>query len=213
MTIQRAEQTVRFIENIDRRVGSDRIKIAFHGGEPLAAGHDFFRFFLGRLAETFSGRKMDIGLQSNLGLLDDGFCDLFEKHEVSIGTSLDGPENVNDGQRGRAPGADRLERFHDPPDRSEQPDERRGVAGRGQKRHHLGHAGHLRVDRPAQGALHVVGGRETGAEGEGGVHLRRCVGGVQGFAGLAGLLQFHVGDAENPRQRASVEGLGLGKRA
>ena len=46
------------------------------------------------------GQGLRLGIQSNLWLLDDETCELFREHRVSIGTSLDGPEAVNDAQRG-----------------------------------------------------------------------------------------------------------------
>ena len=44
---------------------------------------------------------LKLGIQSNLWLLDDEFCALFREYGVSIGTSLDGPETINDSQRGK----------------------------------------------------------------------------------------------------------------
>jgi len=77
-----------------------QVDITFHGGEPLLAGKDWYRQALPLLQGRFEGR-LKLGLQSNLWLLDDEFCTLFLEHNVSIGTSLDGPEKINDAQRGR----------------------------------------------------------------------------------------------------------------
>jgi uncharacterized protein len=40
-------------------------------------------------------------VQSNLWLLTDELCELFRQYSVSLGTSLDGPEEINDTQRGK----------------------------------------------------------------------------------------------------------------
>lgn len=74
--------------------------ITFHGGEPLAAGKGFFREAL-PLARSVLGDRSRISLQSNLWLLDDEYCSIFRDFGVSVGTSLDGPREINDAQRGR----------------------------------------------------------------------------------------------------------------
>jgi uncharacterized protein len=76
------------------------VEITFHGGEPLLAGKDWYRRNLPVLQQRFEGR-LKLGIQSNLWLLDDEYCALFREHGVSIGTSLDGPEQLNDAQRGK----------------------------------------------------------------------------------------------------------------
>lgn len=80
--------------------GEERIHITFHGGEPLLAGKDWYRRNLPILRTRFEDR-LELSLQSNLWLLDDEFCAIFRQHNVSIGTSLDGPQQLNDAQRGQ----------------------------------------------------------------------------------------------------------------
>ena len=75
-------------------------EITFHGGEPLLAGKEWYKRNLPVLQQRFEGR-LKLGIQSNLWLLDDDFCALFKEYGVSIGTSLDGPEQLNDAQRGK----------------------------------------------------------------------------------------------------------------
>ena len=67
------------------------ICVSFHGGEPLLAGLEWYQYALHRLQACFAGR-LEMHLQSNLWLLDDPFCELFKNFDVSIGSSLDGPE-------------------------------------------------------------------------------------------------------------------------
>jgi uncharacterized protein len=78
----------------------EALEITFHGGEPLAAGVDFYRWALPLLTGQLRRRRLRLGLQSNLWLLTDELCDLFAEQGVSLGTSLDGPEAINDAQRG-----------------------------------------------------------------------------------------------------------------
>jgi uncharacterized protein len=45
--------------------------------------------------------KVHFGIQSNLWLLTEELCQLFKEHKVSLATSLDGPQIINDAQRGQ----------------------------------------------------------------------------------------------------------------
>ncbi|RME43070.1 MAG: TIGR04083 family peptide-modifying radical SAM enzyme, partial [Chloroflexi bacterium] len=81
--------------------GNGPLEITFHGGEPLVPGSDFYRMALPLLRDGLAPRQVRFGVQSNLWLLTDELCDLFREYGVSIGTSLDGPETINDAQRGQ----------------------------------------------------------------------------------------------------------------
>jgi uncharacterized protein len=77
----------------------DSLSMTFHGGEPLVAGVNFFR----KALEVIVSARDDIriSVQSNLWLLNDELIDLFKQYGVMLGTSLDGPEAINDRQRGK----------------------------------------------------------------------------------------------------------------
>lgn len=83
-----------------RLVNGDALEITFHGGEPLVPGAEFYRMALPLLHEGLQPRRVKFAMQSNLWLLTEKLCDLFREYGVSIGTSLDGPEQINDAQRG-----------------------------------------------------------------------------------------------------------------
>ena len=74
-------------------------KITFHGGEPLVAGVEWFAYALKVLSEA-THRYAGFSMQSNLWLLDDRFVDLLAEYRVGISTSLDGGQEICDGQRG-----------------------------------------------------------------------------------------------------------------
>jgi len=76
------------------------VKVTFHGGEPLSAGHELWRQALDGLRDRFGIGGYEVALQSNLWALDDVFCELFAEHRVEVGTSVDGPEDITDSQRG-----------------------------------------------------------------------------------------------------------------
>ena len=81
--------------------GQDALEITFHGGEPLVPGVEFYRMALSLLRQGLSPRRVQFAMQSNLWLLTDELCELFREYSVSLGTSLDGPEEINDAQRGQ----------------------------------------------------------------------------------------------------------------
>ena len=75
------------------------IHLTFHGGEPLFAGEEFYEWILPLLWQRF-GRRVHLSIQSNLWAVTDRLAELFRKYHVSVGTSLDGPEDICDSQRG-----------------------------------------------------------------------------------------------------------------
>jgi len=78
----------------------DRFRIAFHGGEPCLIGHGTFDAWCGR-ARTALGEMVQLGLviQTNGTLLDSTWIDLFRKHRVAVGLSMDGPREIHDAAR------------------------------------------------------------------------------------------------------------------
>ncbi len=76
-----------------------QLELTFDGGEPMLAGKDWYCHALPALRRQF-GECLWLGVQSNLWLLSDEFCELFHEYRVSLSTSLDGPEQINDLQRG-----------------------------------------------------------------------------------------------------------------
>ncbi|EQD79036.1 Radical SAM domain protein, partial [mine drainage metagenome] len=59
-----------------------------------------FDFFLSQIESTFEDEiDIRVGIQTNAMLINDEWIDLFEKHKVSVGVSLDGPKETNDKER------------------------------------------------------------------------------------------------------------------
>ncbi|HUT89897.1 MAG TPA: TIGR04083 family peptide-modifying radical SAM enzyme [Thermoguttaceae bacterium] len=100
MSPQTMESALDFIARIAGQTQQGKVKVTFHGGEPLVAGHTLWRQALEGLRQRFGPKGYEVGLQSNLWLLDDELCELFSEHRVDVGTSLDGPEAITDAQRG-----------------------------------------------------------------------------------------------------------------
>jgi uncharacterized protein len=72
------------------------IDIVFHGGEPLLMSKPRFSEMCDTLRGYENGFRFSFALQTNGVLVDDAWIDVFERHRVTVGVSLDGPPAVND---------------------------------------------------------------------------------------------------------------------
>ena len=79
---------------------NDPVTITFHGGEPLLAGADFFREALPLLANGLAINTPSFAIQTNLWKMTDEIADIFAEYHIPVGSSLDGPEEITDNQRG-----------------------------------------------------------------------------------------------------------------
>lgn len=66
---------------------TDTVELVWHGGEPLAAGLSHLDLLMG----IFDGLNVVHNVQTNATLVNDAWCDLFERRDVQIGVSIDGP--------------------------------------------------------------------------------------------------------------------------
>lgn len=71
------------------------ITIIFHGGEPLLVGHKHFLDLVNIFNKNIKC-KINWGLQTNGVLVDEQFINIFQKHEFSLGVSIDGYKESND---------------------------------------------------------------------------------------------------------------------
>lgn len=76
------------------------VTFTFHGGEPLLAGYDFYEYSLDKISRQLSNLYPAFAIQTNLWLMDDDIARLFKKYDIPVGSSLDGPKELNDSQRG-----------------------------------------------------------------------------------------------------------------
>ncbi|MDO5368911.1 radical SAM protein [Paracoccus sp. (in: a-proteobacteria)] len=89
-----------FLARGARELELDDIYLGLHGGEPLLMKKPAFDAMCSRLKAAMPERtRLYLGVQTNGMLIDAEWIDLFEKHEVGIGISLDGPAAVNDRAR------------------------------------------------------------------------------------------------------------------
>jgi uncharacterized protein len=95
MNIQIIEDVVKWLKNFRE----EPVHFTFHGGEPLLAGIDFYKKAL-PLLKNGEYHGAGFSLQSNLWLIDDEMAQLFHDYDVAVSTSIDGPQELNDYQRG-----------------------------------------------------------------------------------------------------------------
>jgi uncharacterized protein len=100
VSVEQLEQNAKFMIDFVRKNNVPKVDITFHGGEPLLAGFDKWKTILEKLSSELEDKKTKLHVQSNLWNLNEDFCNLFADHQVSLSTSIDGPEEINDLQRG-----------------------------------------------------------------------------------------------------------------
>ena len=93
-------ETVREVVTWLRNFGEGRVTFTFHGGEPLLAGPDFYREALAILSGELSNMRPDFAMQTNLWLMTPEMARILAEYHVPLGSSIDGPEMLNDSQRG-----------------------------------------------------------------------------------------------------------------
>ena len=96
-----AEKTLDFIAVIAEETQMKTVSVTFHGGEPLLAPFSLWEKILNGLPERLPQKEIRWSAQSNLWAFDDNFCELFRLHNVSVGTSIDGPKEICDITRGK----------------------------------------------------------------------------------------------------------------
>lgn len=76
------------------------VTIAWQGGEPTLMGVDFFARAI-ELADAHRrpGQRLEHTIQTNGTLLDDEWAELFARHGVLVGLSIDGPPELHDRYR------------------------------------------------------------------------------------------------------------------
>ena len=76
---------------------SDKVTVAWQGGEPTLMGVDFFERAI-ELQEKYKkpGMTFENTMQTNGTLIDDAWCEFLKRNNFLIGLSLDGPRELHD---------------------------------------------------------------------------------------------------------------------
>lgn len=97
MDMEIIKETVEWLKDFRE----EPVTFTFHGGEPLLAGYDFFSEALPLITRELAHLKPALALQTNLWYMTPELARLFKEYNIPIGSSLDGPEELNDLQRGK----------------------------------------------------------------------------------------------------------------
>lgn len=79
--------------------------LIWHGGEPLLLGRRRFQALLNAQHDYFAPGTVMNCLQTNGVLVDDAWADFFERNDLHVGISLDGPAELHDRLRPKTRGA------------------------------------------------------------------------------------------------------------
>jgi uncharacterized protein len=95
MPLSVIQATIRNV--IDSGLVSDQLSVAWHAGEPLTVGVDFYRRAFECIDAVVDGRyPVRHSIQTNAILINQEWCDLFMERGVKVGVSVDGPAEIHD---------------------------------------------------------------------------------------------------------------------
>jgi uncharacterized protein len=78
--------------------------LIWHGGEPLMLGRKRFQALLDAQAHYFKPGTVKNCVQTNGVLINDAWAEFFERNEIRVGISLDGPADIHDRYRPKSKG-------------------------------------------------------------------------------------------------------------
>jgi uncharacterized protein len=100
-----AVQTAQRIAEHARSHGLRTVQVVLHGGEPLLAGRSRLEQVITALRAATDGVcHLDLRIHTNGVQLNEALCELFARHGVKVGISLDGDRAANDRHRRYADG-------------------------------------------------------------------------------------------------------------
>jgi len=98
LSIEHSDKFVKRFQEYIAQSGLTHYAVIFHGGEPLLAGAQFLVNFAHKLRKDCNV-KVDVSVQTNGLLLTDDTLELFDKGNIGVSLSLDGPKSANDRHR------------------------------------------------------------------------------------------------------------------
>ncbi|MCF8721402.1 radical SAM protein [Nitrospina gracilis] len=89
------EQVAEMIDSHCRSHDLHQFTISLHGGEPLLVGKEYLDRMLCFFRAQISDVQLKFSLQTNAVLVDEEWIEIFNKHDVAVCASIDGPEQAN----------------------------------------------------------------------------------------------------------------------
>jgi uncharacterized protein len=93
------DRTLTAIEKYCMLRDGHRINLLFHGGEPTLIGTARFDRLATRAREVLGERLGGMTMQTNATLLNDEWMEVFRRHDIHVGVSMDGPPEAHDARR------------------------------------------------------------------------------------------------------------------
>src|SRR5690606_3825375 len=79
---------------------ADEFDIRWHAGEPLLASTEFYSASIENIRKIVPDKiRISHSLQTNGIFISDEWCELFLKHDIRVGISIDGPAFIHDRYR------------------------------------------------------------------------------------------------------------------
>ncbi|MDC9604369.1 cyclophane-forming radical SAM/SPASM peptide maturase XyeB [Xenorhabdus griffiniae] len=89
-----------FLERVAEDVNPDVIQIDLHGGEPLMLKKERLIYLCETLnSGDYKNAELRFALQTNATLINNEWIAIFEKFNISVNISIDGPKHINDKYR------------------------------------------------------------------------------------------------------------------
>jgi uncharacterized protein len=89
-----------FLNDAAEKTGATEVIVIFHGGEPLILKKRKFDQVCTNLRALITApEKLRFCIQTNGMLVDEEWIELFDKHQIAVGVSIDGPKEENDRYR------------------------------------------------------------------------------------------------------------------
>lgn len=86
-----------FLEASAKTYKIDVIQIDLHGGEPLMLKKERMELLCAMLHDgNYNGASLRIAIQTNATLIDEEWIKIFQKYQISVSVSIDGPKHIND---------------------------------------------------------------------------------------------------------------------
>src|SRR5687767_7362462 len=88
------DQVAEFLLKGSEDLNFSNILLSIHGGEPLMQNLEDFDYMCGLITHVFKAKKVKVEytIQTNAMLVNEHWIELFNKHKVHVGISIDGPK-------------------------------------------------------------------------------------------------------------------------
>ena len=85
---------------LEAKLAVGEFTVVWHAGEPLVMGVDYYEQAIERIASRVPAEiTVHHSFQTNGVLIDQAWCDFFNRHKIRLGLSIDGPQDIHDRYR------------------------------------------------------------------------------------------------------------------